>query len=159
MVAAAVAAGVAVAATAASTALSATQGGPDMPTLGGASGLEARMQRRNRDILFSAQNYANRGAYERNLVGPDIYRQAGYDVEYEPTGSLSSAARETRRRWSIRQIRRGRHMGDSVDKLSEGAGGYALMLAENGMRKKQATMGCSSSGYSAQGPWASGYRY
>jgi hypothetical protein len=96
MVAAAVAAGVAVAATAASTALQASQGGPNMPTLGGASGLESRMQRRNRDILFAAQEQANRGAFERNLVSPDLYRQAGYDVEYDEESLAAAAtARET----------------------------------------------------------------
>lgn len=90
MIAAAVAAGVAVSAAAASTALQATQGGPDLPTLGGASGLEARMRRRNRDILFDAEGTARRGAFEQNLVTPDLYRLAGYEPEYDQ-GSIDEA--------------------------------------------------------------------
>src|SRR5207249_2661991 len=97
MVAAAVAAGVAVAATAASTALSATQGGSDMSSLGGvgsADPREARARRAQFDIFGASRQYADRGAYERNLVTPDLYRAAGYEPEYDDASfGAASAAR------------------------------------------------------------------
>lgn len=96
MVAAAVAAGVAVAATAASTALSATQGGPDLPGFEGASGLENRLRKRHRNTLFDADTYARRGAFERTLVTPDLYRQAGYEVEYDEASMAAAQAARSR---------------------------------------------------------------
>ena len=86
-IAAGVAASVAVAATAASTAMSATQGGPDVPTLGGVGSADPREERARReqfDILRAGRQYAERGAYEQNLVTPSLYELAGFTPEYDP---------------------------------------------------------------------------
>lgn len=91
MVAAAVAAGVAVAATVASTAMSATQGGPNMPTLGGATGPESQGRRAQFNALDAANQYTDRAAWEQNLVTPSLYEQAGFTPTYD-TKTMADAS-------------------------------------------------------------------
>lgn len=149
MVAAAVAAGVAVAATAASTALSATQGGPNTPTLGGASGLEARTRNRQRDILFRAENFANRGAFESNLIAPSLYEFAGYEVERDP--STIAAATQQRQeadaateRFNEARVTLDKLTGPSRKKAvkelkAQGLKGKALRKAKKELKKQTKT--------------------
>jgi hypothetical protein len=97
MVAAAVAAtAVSVAATAASTAMSATAKGPKTPTLGAASGLEGRLDRRDRDLLGYRERLATGSIMERRMLMPELYRQAGYDVTYDEDSM--ARARDARQR-------------------------------------------------------------
>lgn len=144
MVAAAVAAGVAVAATAASAAMQASQGGPDIPGMTGASGLEARVRRRQFGLLEGAQQSTERGAFERNLVTPELYRLAGYEPEYDEASlgaaaSSRAAADAAAERFAEAQAAKEAYSGKSFQRLKKatvaGLKGRARQQALKELRK------------------------